>query len=157
VIAAVIDCSAMVDLLNSAGAAALQSNEELADCLLAAPHLIDPEFVSMARRIGRHDADRAERAEQLLIEFSQVPIMRFEHGPLRQHAWTWRHQLSAYDAMYVALAHELRIPLVTSDSRLAVAATKWCETRLLAELGGPQGTGRPALQPPVDPPIAGRR
>ena len=142
-IAAVIDCSAMVDLLASAGSTGLRADGLLADCVLAAPHLIDPEFVSAARWIARQHPERAEQVERLLTEFSQVPIMRFEHGPLRQHAWKWRHDLSAYDAMYVALAHELGLPLVTSDARLAATAQRWCDTRLLADVVGqdhPSGT-----------------
>lgn len=138
-IAAVIDCSALADLLAADGSANLRSNEELADCVLAAPHLIDPEFVSTARRIARLHPERADQTERLLLEFSQVPIMRFDHGPLRERAWQWRHELSAYDAMYVALAYELRLPLVTSDSRLAAAARRHCETVLLAELLRPEG------------------
>lgn len=135
-IAAVIDCSAMVDLLGSTGSTDLRTNGGLADCVLAAPHLIDPEFVSAARRLARQHPDRTEHVERLLTEFSQVPIMRFEHGPLRHHAWKWHHDLSAYDAMYVALAHELGLPLVTSDARLAATAQRWCETRLLADVVG---------------------
>jgi predicted nucleic acid-binding protein len=36
--------------------------------------------------------------------------------------WELRHNLTAYDALYVALAEMLDAPLVTLDRRLAAAA-----------------------------------
>jgi len=154
VIAAVIDCSAVAELLTSAGSAGVREHDELGDCLLAAPHLIDPEFVSVVRRLGRSRPQQLEWVQQLLDEFASVPITRFEHGPLRRLAWDWRHELSAYDAMYVALAHELRVPLVTSDARLAAAAGRWCEARLLSELAPSAAEG--SLPTPSAPPAGPR-
>ena len=47
---------------------------------------------------------------------------RYPHtGPLGELAWTWRHNLSFYDALYVALAVALDLPLMTADVRLSRA------------------------------------
>ena len=35
--------------------------------------------------------------------------------------WALRHNLTAYDAAYVALAETLNVPLVTCDTRLAAS------------------------------------
>lgn len=37
--------------------------------------------------------------------------------------WAWRSAVAMYDAPYVYLAHELDVPLVAADLRLARAAT----------------------------------
>ena len=72
--------------------------------------------------------------ERVILAFYQLDIMRMEHEPLWAEAWRWRDNLSAYDAMYVALAHLLELPLVTADERLASVAARWCEVRRVSEL-----------------------
>ncbi len=133
-IAAVIDCSAMVDMLWRGGAAAFARNRHLADCMLAAPHLIEPELLNAARRLAGPNDYGIDDAWQLVIEFDHVRLTRFDHENLRDFAWSVRESVSPYDAMYVALAKQLEIPLITSDLRLAKTAKNWCEVRLLAEL-----------------------
>jgi predicted nucleic acid-binding protein len=46
---------------------------------------------------------------------------RHAHEPLLDRVWALRHNLSANDAVYVALAEVLDASLVTSDRRLAHA------------------------------------
>ncbi len=41
---------------------------------------------------------------------------------LLERAWALRQNMTAHDAMYVALAQALEVPLVTADGRLASAA-----------------------------------
>ncbi|MFP3466444.1 type II toxin-antitoxin system VapC family toxin [Leifsonia sp. SIMBA_070] len=133
-IAAVMDCSALVALLVDGGAEAVQQNAELADCLLIAPHLVDPEFLSAMRRLARLHPDYENACERVILDYYRLQIMRVEHEPLWPEAWRWRDNLSAYDAMYVALARLMELPLVTADDRLASAAEPWCEVRRLSEL-----------------------
>lgn len=47
--------------------------------------------------------------------------MRHPHTALLSRVWSLRHNLSAYDALYIALAESLEAPLVTLDRRLAKA------------------------------------
>jgi predicted nucleic acid-binding protein len=102
--------------------------------MLAAPHLIDPEFLSVMRKLTLRRPEQTKAIERVLLEFRHLPIARFEHEPLGWDAWAWRDELTAHDAMYVALARELRVPLVTADEKLARAAGKWCDVRRLREL-----------------------
>jgi predicted nucleic acid-binding protein len=44
--------------------------------------------------------------------------------PLRDRAWELRENLTAADALFVALAERLGEPLATKDRRLALAARK---------------------------------
>ncbi|WP_419837628.1 type II toxin-antitoxin system VapC family toxin [Candidatus Poriferisodalis sp.] len=60
----------------------------------------------------------ASRAETLLRDLEAVPIRRVPHRRLVVTAWKHRHNVSAYDALYVALAELLDAPLLTADGRL---------------------------------------
>lgn len=51
-----------------------------------------------------------------------LPIRRYPHVTLISRVWQLRHNLSAYDAAYVALAEILGATLMTRDRRLAEAA-----------------------------------
>jgi predicted nucleic acid-binding protein len=53
---------------------------------------------------------------------ADLPLTRYPHGLLLPRIWDLRHNLTAYDAVYVALAEALRAPLVTRDHRLAGAS-----------------------------------
>ena len=49
-----------------------------------------------------------------------MPLIRFPHAPLRERVWALRHELTAYDATYLALAEALEDPvLLTADAGLA--------------------------------------
>jgi predicted nucleic acid-binding protein len=133
VIGAVMDCSAVVELLTG-GLEAIVDNDELAECVFVAPHLIDPEFLHVMRRRILQRPDQAQQIERMMTNFRRLQIIRMEHEPLWQEAWRWRDNLSPYDAMYVAVAHHLDLPLVTADERLAAAAERWCTVRRLSEL-----------------------
>ncbi|MPY84919.1 MAG: VapC toxin family PIN domain ribonuclease [Actinophytocola sp.] len=56
---------------------------------------------------------------EALVEILSAPILRTGHRPLAGRAWQLRHAITAYDALYVALAERLDIPLVTCDAKLA--------------------------------------
>jgi predicted nucleic acid-binding protein len=44
---------------------------------------------------------------------------RYPHGLLSRAAWRLRDNPTYYDALYVALAARLDVPLLTADARLA--------------------------------------
>lgn len=49
----------------------------------------------------------------------QLPIARYPTAALVDRAWSLRHNFTAYDAMYVALAEAVGTRLVTTDERLS--------------------------------------
>lgn len=69
-------------------------------------------------RRGRIDNARSREAVEDLLA---LPIVRYPTLQLLERAWSLRHNFTAYDAMYVALAEALDAPLVTADGRLARA------------------------------------
>ena len=59
----------------------------------------------------------------LLEDFADLPIVRYPMQPLQRRALSLRHNFTAYDAFYVALAESLGMPLLTDDSKFAKAPT----------------------------------
>ena len=118
----VLDASAAVELLLNTPAGRRVSSR-LADETEAihAPHLIDIEVAQVLRRHVLHGLLADTRAVWALDRWRDLDIERYPHAPLLDRVWQLRHNVSAYDAVYVALAEALSIPLVTGDGRLARA------------------------------------
>ena len=70
-------------------------------------------------RSGRIDEVTSRQAVDDLLA---LPITRYPTLQLVERAWALRHNFTAYDAMYVALAEAVGAPLVTVDEHLARAA-----------------------------------
>jgi predicted nucleic acid-binding protein len=50
-----------------------------------------------------------------------MPLERHPHWPFLDRIWELRHNVTAYDAAYIALAEALDAPLLTHDAALASA------------------------------------
>ena len=88
---------------------------------LCAPHLLDLEVTQVLRRycaIGEIDSERGKEA---IDDFKDLPIYRYQHEIFLHRVWELRHNMTAYDAVYVALAETLSAPLLTRDTHLASA------------------------------------
>lgn len=81
-----------------------------------APHLIDLEVVNAVRRWETLKAIKQAEAIAILDAFRAIAITRYPHTPLLGHIWALRHNLTAYDAAYLALAKVLDAELLTMDS-----------------------------------------
>ena len=99
----------------------------------AAPHLIDLEAANAIKRLERNGMLDPTTAEAMVRDASLMPIRRFDHRLLLGRCWQLRHNLSAYDASYVALSELLDAPLITADSALASAPGIRCEVHLLQD------------------------
>jgi predicted nucleic acid-binding protein len=103
---------------------------------LHAPHLLDVELLHALRRLvkgGRLSEDRAADARS---DFADLAIVRYDHVVLADRIWALRHNLTACDATFVALAELLDLPLVTCDARLAHAPGHHAAIELYEGEGG---------------------
>jgi predicted nucleic acid-binding protein len=60
-----------------------------------------------------------DRAAAALADLAELPAVRHAHEPYLRRIWALRENVSAYDAVYVALAEALDAPLLTCDARLS--------------------------------------
>ena len=118
----VIDASAMLELLLVTPAAVKILDRVFSPTeTLHAPELLDLEVAQVLRRYCATGEVEPERAEQALADLADLAVTRYPHQPFLPRIWGLRHNVTAYDAAYVALAEALAAPLLTGDTRLAGA------------------------------------
>lgn len=118
----VLDASAIVELLLSTEAGRVVA-ERIADPELGlhVPHLVDLEVAQALRRFERDGDIGARDAAAALDEFRALDLQRCAHEPLLSRVWALRQNVTAYDAVYLALAEVLDATLLTCDVRLSRA------------------------------------
>jgi predicted nucleic acid-binding protein len=124
----VIDASVLASALGDDGVDGATARARIRGEELAAPEIIDLEITSVWRRT----LTDARRAALALADLTDIPLRRAPHLPLLGRCWELRHNLTPYDASYVALAEALDVPLVTADRRLARASGIRCSVITLA-------------------------
>ena len=93
----------------------------MARSLLMAPELMDAEVLAVLRRAVLK-GQLGERRVMIAIEdLVTWPVERIPHRILVELAWEHRHNLSAYDSLYVAAARLYGVPLLTADGPLSRA------------------------------------
>lgn len=117
----VIDACALVDFLAPVVRKPLLDTRIRSSVELHAPHLADVEVAHALQRMVARGTLNADRAADARYDLATLPTRRYEHTLLLDRAWELRHSVSTYDAMYVALAELLDLPLVTCDAALARA------------------------------------
>jgi len=119
----VVDASALLEvLLRTPAAEAVEERLFGGGETLHAPHLLDVEVAQVIRRYAAAGEIDEERGSAALVDLGDFPLRRYPHGFLLPRVWELRSNLTAYDAIYVALAEALGAPLLTLDHRLARAA-----------------------------------
>ncbi|HEY3797116.1 MAG TPA: type II toxin-antitoxin system VapC family toxin [Caulobacteraceae bacterium] len=128
----VVDASALLEvLLRTPAAQTIEAHLLGATSGLHAPHLLDVEVAQVIRRHVAHGYVSADRARASLDELRGMPLTRYPHVALLPRVWELRHNLSAYDATYVALAEALDAPLLTRDRRVAAAIGHHAQVELV--------------------------
>lgn len=128
----VVDSSAMLDAIVAAEPASGLLGRLAEDGDLHAPHLIDVEVLHALRGMTMRAAITDDRATDARADFAEAALTRYPHEPLSERIWELRHNLSAYDAAFVALAEALDAPLITCDGRLASASGHGARVELFA-------------------------
>ena len=118
----VVDASAMIEfLLQTPLGVRVEARLFVGADEFHAPHLIDVEVVQALRRFVRMGEVRPGRAREAVEDLTGLDIRRHSHVDLLSRAWALRDSLTAYDAMYVALAEAIDAPLVTCDGQIGTA------------------------------------
>jgi len=120
VIRMVIDASAAVEYLLRTPLGR-KLDDLLEEASLLAPALLDVEVLSVLRRALLQKKIEEHRARLALEDLGAWPVDRIPHSTLLREAWKHRHNVSAFDAFYVAVAKLYEAPLLTADGPLSRA------------------------------------
>lgn len=102
------------------------------DPSLHAPELVDLEVVSVLRRRSAAGDLGQRRVDFALSDLSDLSMTRYPHLPFMGRIWELRHNLTPYDAAYVALAEALECVLITSDRSIASVPDVPCAVEVLS-------------------------
>jgi predicted nucleic acid-binding protein len=116
----VLDASVVVELLtNGTLADSLRRDLSASSDSFIVPHLLDVEVASALRKLVAGKRIDSHRSEEFLAGLALLPAERYSHIPLLGRIWELRHNFTAYDAAYIALAEATDSVLYTSDEKLS--------------------------------------
>lgn len=111
----IVDASAIVDALLGVG----NIHARILQHELHAPVTVDAEVLNAVRRKWLAKLVEDDEATMAVDLFQMFVIARHPVAPFVNRMWSLRHNVTTYDAAYVALAESLSIPLLTRDARLS--------------------------------------
>lgn len=118
----VVDASAVIEwLLNSQAGIRVEQRMFAREEIIYAPELLYVEVTHGLRRQVLTRRLLALRAERAIADLLDLQVTHFPHALVLNRVWQLRDTLSAYDALYVAIAETLEAPLLTCDTRIASA------------------------------------
>jgi predicted nucleic acid-binding protein len=123
----VVDSSVLVAALIDTGAEGAWAENVLARGELHAPELARAEAANILRRLelARHITVFEASAAQ--GDLMQLALELYSFDPFADRVWELRHNVTCYDAWYVAIAESLTLPLATLDARLRRAKGLTCK------------------------------
>ncbi|TDD71955.1 PIN domain-containing protein [Jiangella aurantiaca] len=116
--ALVVDTSLVLYALSEAQHDDVLRKRLSAPRVLHAPHLIDFEISNALRGLTLGGKLTVAQADGIRADFVELRIERFPGAILSGRMWELRHNYTAYDAAYIALAELLACPLLTGDAKL---------------------------------------
>ncbi|MGF1598137.1 MAG: type II toxin-antitoxin system VapC family toxin [Acidimicrobiales bacterium] len=126
----VVDASVVVSALVDSGAVGRWAETILAAGGLSAPELLPYEVANVLRRAEASEEITTEMATLAHRSLDRLRVDLYRYSSLAPRAWELRHNLTIYDAAYVALAERLGSDLVTLDARIGRAPGPLCGVRL---------------------------
>jgi predicted nucleic acid-binding protein len=128
----VVDASALIEvLLRTPAANAVERHLFAPGQTLHAPHLLDIEVAQVIRTYAARGEIDDARGRMALDDLGDLRMQRYPHDFLLPRIWALRNSITAYDAVYVALAEVLDAVLLTRDHRLAGAAGHYARMELV--------------------------
>lgn len=129
----VLDASVLANVVGDDGVDGDLAREFVAnEPDVALPDLADVETASVLRRRWLADDLNSRRFAAAIEDLAALPFTRYPALPFLRRVYDLRQSLTAYDAVYVALAEALACTLVTADQRLARAPGIGCPVRMIA-------------------------
>jgi predicted nucleic acid-binding protein len=126
----VVDASVLTPALVSPATADARLRAALQERDMAAPGHLNLEVMSNFRKFCRKGVITEERAALALFDLAQLRIERVPVSALEPRIWELRHNLTTYDAAYVALAERFGSELWTFDRKLAGAPGIECKVMI---------------------------
>ncbi len=123
----VVDASLLIAAVVDAGPVGSWAEGIVAgDTPLAAPSLVLAEATNVLRRLEASGRLTRLEATSALEDLLRLELQLFPFEPIAERVWQLRHNLTGYDAWYVAVAETLDAPLATLDQRLGKAPGPTC-------------------------------
>lgn len=122
----VVDSSVLVRALVDCGPDSQWAEAIIEGGGLHAPELVLAETTNILRRLERAKSITTAEAVAAQEDLMELNIELFSFEPFAERVWDLRHNVTSYDAWYVALAEALGLPLATADERLATASGPTC-------------------------------
>lgn len=122
----VVDASVIAPVVADAGVDGETLRFRLREEDIAGPDLLRIEVMSVVRRQASAGLLTVAEANAAIEDLIELPLSVFPSAPLLRRTWALRHNMTAYDACYIALAEALACPLLTADTRLANAPGAQC-------------------------------
>jgi len=123
----VVDASVLVAALVDSGPHGAWAETVLATGSLHAPELARAEATNIFRRLERANIITTPEANAAQDDLMELNIDLFPFEPFADRIWELRHNVTSYDAWYVALAEALNLPLATLDEPLSKSNGVTCE------------------------------
>jgi predicted nucleic acid-binding protein len=114
----VVDSSVLVAALIDTGPNGVWAEDVLAGGSLHAPELVCAEATNILRRLERAKLITTPEANAAQDDLMQLNIELLSFAPFADRIWELRHNVTSYDAWYVATAEALKLPLATLDEPL---------------------------------------
>jgi predicted nucleic acid-binding protein len=117
----------LVAALVDTGPHGVWAEDVLARGSLHAPELARAEATNILRRLERAKLITTPEANGAHDDLMQLDIDSFSFEPFADRIWELRHNVTSYEAWYVALAEALKLPLATLDEALSKSNGVACE------------------------------
>jgi predicted nucleic acid-binding protein len=115
----VLDASVVVSLVLDLGSATkIAAQRVMRERSLHVPHLVDLEVAQVVRRLVRRLEVPPHAGASALLDLAQWRLVRHAHWPFLRRVFELRDSVTAYDAVYLALAETLGATLLTRDRAL---------------------------------------
>jgi predicted nucleic acid-binding protein len=126
-VSVVVDASVLVAALIDEGPHGAWAEGVIASGPVNAPQLVYAETANVLRRLERAQKIAAGEANEAFNDLLRLQMDLFPFEPFAERIWQLRHNVTTYDAWYVAVAEALNMPFATLDDALVDSSGPKCK------------------------------